>query len=145
MNLISTEEETIITQAMDDLWDTVQSEITIVKAPTVAVTDLSGVYVPGFGETCNPSNFEPISESKTFFCLTVEKHPYKNFSFVSMKVDPEQVVLLKVKQEARDYIRDGRPNLHAIFEGRKYKIPSNEEVAEILSNRYYVFKMEVFM
>lgn len=142
MNLVSTADAALIAQAMTDLWDTVQVPITIVKEPALSVVDLTGVFVPGYGTTSNDTNFTATPESGTFYCLMVEKKPEDLLSAITTKTEPQQIAYVKVQQSARDYIMDGRQNLHAIVGDRKYNIAGEEERAEMLATVYYVFKLE---
>lgn len=143
MNFLSANDNTDILQAFDDLWDTSDTFLTIVKEPQIAVTNLNGSYIPGFGQTSNPNNFVPTPESRTFPCLTKEKAPDNSVDYVTNKQEPKQVISLKVKQDARDYIQDGRRTLYALYQGRKFNILSDEEVAKIGTRVYYIFKLEV--
>jgi hypothetical protein len=143
MNLISAEDDALISQAMDDIWDTFQEDVTIVKEPSMTVSNMAQAFIPGFGLTASEGNLTPVTESRTFPSLSVEKHPDKIMNIITTKEDGIQHVLLKVKLDARDYIRDGRKNLHAIYKGRTYNIVSDEETADIGSKNYYIFRIEV--
>ena len=141
--LISTGQEAEALQALDDLWDTMGEEVTIVKEPTISVIDINASYIPGFNLTSNVNNFIPEPESRTFPCLVDEKKADRNSQAIHTKQDALQFVYLKVQQDARDYIQDGRRNLHAVLNNRKYNIVSDEEVRHMLSRAYYVFKLEI--
>lgn len=143
MNLISPVDSASILTAMDDLWDTVQDEITVVKEPAVTVVNISGSFIPGYGPAANDSNFTPTPESKTFKCLTVEKPPDKLISLITFKLEGKQNTLVKVKQDARDYIEDGRKNLNVVLNNRKFNIVGGPEVVHMLTNAYYIYKLEV--
>ena len=142
MNLISSTDTAYITGALGDLWDTVQGTVTVVKEPIVTVASYSATYVPGFGNTSNEDNFTLTPESGTFNCLTVERRP-DGFIDETSNQEPKQIVYLKVKADARNYIQDGRKNLHVIFDNRKYNIISDEEVAALLTATFYIFKVEL--
>lgn len=142
MNLITGTDITAFTGALGDLWDTVQRTVTVVKEPSVTAVSMSSTYVPGFGTTSNETNFTPTPESGTFYCLTVEKKP-DGFVDETSNQEPKQAVFLKVKADARNYIQDGRTNLHVIFDNRKYNIISEEEVAKLLTATFYIFKVEL--
>ena len=141
MNLISAEDQADMFQALDDIWDTLQEDVVIVKEPT-QVVNLSGNYMPGWGPSGNPENFTNVPEQRTFKCLMVDKQPDSRINIVTEKVESQQFVFLCVKRDARDYILNGRRNLHVLLSGKTYNVNSTEQVAPFLSKEFFIFKLE---
>lgn len=142
MNLASAEDRVDFYSALDDIWDTFQEDVVIVKEPIVSA-NLTGVYMPGWGQTGSPENFTAIPEQRTFKCLMLNKDPNVQISAIQDKIEPTQAVFLCVKRDARDYIRNGRTNLHCLLSGNMYNINSDEKVAPFLDKEFFVFKLDL--
>jgi hypothetical protein len=143
MSLIPSGQNASLEAVADALWDTFQKSLTIVKKALISATNESGGFIPGFGSEVNRGNFTYTPESGTFMALRVLPKPDGTTDFVTTKSLSQEEVLIKVQQEARDYIMDGREIEHAIFAGKTYNFLSQETTAHFLGKTYFYFRLSL--
>lgn len=144
-SLLTAAESAEFVAVLQDLWDTVEETITVVKEPIKSPVDisLSGGFIPGFGASATPSNYTLIPESAQFYCLETTQKPETINGESSNKQIPSNIVYIKVQADAYSYINDGRPNQHIIFKNKTYSILGEEEPSEYLGKVFYIFKLQL--
>lgn len=143
MKLVSDTQAAALQSCILNLFDTVSKTITIVKETQLQPINVNQPYMAGYGPVANPNNYVNQPESKDFQGTLVEKLPDGRLQYVSQQQAPTDTIFLKTQQDARDYIQDGRKNLHAIIQGVRYNIVSDGEVVYFLNQIFYIFKLEM--
>lgn len=141
MSLIPTGQIANLEAAADALWDSFQKPLTVVKKALISATNVSGGFVPGFGAEVNESNFSYTPQSGTFMALRILPKPDGTVDIITEKSSSQEEVLIKVQQEARDYIMDGREIEHVIFNNNFYNLLSGPTTAHFLGKTYYYFRL----
>jgi hypothetical protein len=130
------------TDALDSLWLThVAHEVTIVKEPISTPVSGGGTYVPGYGNQSDPNNFVLTPVSQTFLAIISPMKPDGKMVYINQKLTPSDDIFIKVRADARDYILDGRKNLHAVFNNNTYNIISEDAPAHLLTSEFFVFRI----
>jgi hypothetical protein len=142
-SLVPESEVHFFTEALDSLWLTyIAHEVAIVKEPQqVPVDTPAGSYVPGYGTPSDTSNFTLVPVSQTFLAILSPAKPDAKMSYLNQKLIPSDDIFMKVRADARDYILDGRRNLHVLFNNRAYNILSEDAPAHLLTSEFFVFRI----
>jgi hypothetical protein len=141
MGFIPTGQRVVMQTAMDKLWEDMQKPVTIVKKALLVATNEGTTFVPGYGEASNETNYVSTPQSGVFMCLRVAMRPDGMVLPAMDKTQSTEELLIKVKQDARDYIMDGREIEHAIYAGKIYNINSEDQSNFFLDNQYYYFRL----
>ncbi len=142
MSLIPAAQQTMAEAAAAALWEQFQRPITIVKKPIIIAINEGGSYMPGYGTTAAVGNFNYTPQSGTFNCLRVRKELGGEQDETTQKAVSTEAIIIKVREEARDYILNGETE-HAIYLGKTYNIISQDQISHFLGRTYYYFKLEL--
>ncbi len=145
-SLISTTERANLTGIFNDIFDTFQRPITVYKEPIkVAQTIDSTEFVYGFGD-------EQVSQAYTYVERTgvyaatiryphsIDTNSFTNNKDVNIKI-PEGWVSIKVKEDCRNYINDGKTD-KIIVDAKTYYLDSDERKQAFLDSEFWVFVLK---
>lgn len=142
MGLIPTGQIAVFEAAAESLWEDMQKSVTIVKKATIAAMNTGASFIPGYGPSSNDANYTYTPVSGTFNCLRVTLRPDGIIDSISDKAVSTESLYIKVKQAAHDFISDGE-NEHAVYQGKKYNITSQDQATFFLGRSYFYFKLEL--
>ena len=144
-SLISDTEKANLTGIFGDIFDTFKREITVHKEPQKVISDVNVNFVFGYGNASQKQNVTYIPKSKSF-SATVSYHitatEAGNYVADIGSYTHGNIVRMKVQQEARDYIMNGKTE-KIEFDNRYFNVISTDIVSMFLTVRYYVFFLEV--
>ena len=138
-SLISANERTVLTGIFDDIFDTFQRSITIFKEPKKVIQQINLDGVFGYGEYSLPANYEYIPVTGSFpavirYASDAEYHSVDEFT----SNIPFGHASVKVKQNARDYIKMGKTE-KITFDEKTFELASSDKVQRFLDSEYYIF------
>ena len=138
-SLISTNERTVLTGIFDDIFDTFQRSVTIYKESKKAIEQINLDGVFGYGEYSMPANYEyiPVSSSFPAVIRYANDAEYKEVDEVTSNI-PFGHATMKVKQDARNYIKDGKTE-KITFDDKTFELASSDKVQRFLDSEYYIF------
>jgi hypothetical protein len=126
-----------------DIFDTFQKAIKIHKeAIRKIVTVNSDSTLPGYNESSDITNYELTPVSKDFYALV--NYNRRQETGVADEVGiviPEGQVMIKVQQEARDYIMNGKTE-RIEFDGKSFNLISRDSVRDYFGMKIYIFVLE---
>jgi hypothetical protein len=145
-SLLNETEKNNLTPLIEDLFDTFARDIIIHKEPKKIIKNINTNSLVGYNESANLENYEYIPESRTFKA----KIKYENQQDLSSLTHlgglknflSQGVVKIKVRQDARDYILDGRKTEKIVFDNKTFNIISDESVKRFFNTVYYVFYLQ---
>jgi hypothetical protein len=99
--------------------------------------NLDGVF--GYGEYSMPANYEyiPVSSSFPAVIRYANDAEYKEVDEVTSNI-PFGHATMKVKQDARNYIKDGKTE-KITFDDKTFELASSDKVQRFLDSEYYIF------
>jgi hypothetical protein len=127
----------------DDFFTYFSRPFTVHKDPVRVIEQVQNAPIYGYGQSSDPVNFTYIPVNAVF-----SGRIYYNNS-----IDPDAVnsdlklvfakgdVTLKVKQDARDYIANGK-TMKIEFDGKTWNVITEDIVKKYLNNIYYVYGLE---
>ena len=138
-SLISTNERTVLTGIFDDIFDTFQRSVTIYKESKKVIEQINLDGVFGYGEYSMPANYEyiPVSSSFPAVIRYANDAEYKEVDEVTSNI-PFGHATMKVKQDARNYIKDGKTE-KITFDDKTFELASSDKVQRFLDSEYYIF------
>jgi len=126
-----------------NIFDTFKKTITIHKEPIrQVVSKNSESTLPGYNEGSNTSNYKLVPVNKAFDALV--RYGLKQEKSVADDIGvqvPEGQVTIKVKQDARDYIVNGKTESFE-FDGKRFNLVSTDAVRDYFGLKIYVFILE---
>ncbi len=119
------------------------SYVSVVKQPLQVINNPNSDLLAGYGQdNQNISDINYIPETGIFPCVTIYPRNMNLDKFASMKfqIDLNQV-LIKVKEEGRDFILNGTKTERVYVDNIPY-IPQNTPVIQnFFGLKYYYFKL----
>jgi len=141
--LLSTSDKANFQTSYLDIFETFKKEIKIHKEPIKQViTANSEATLPGYNEGSNPTNYKLIPEFKTFYAMV--RYGMKQETSVTDEVGlvvPEGQVIIKIQQEGRDYIVNGKTE-RIEFDGKSFNLVSKDAIRDYFGLKIYVFVLE---
>ena len=142
-DLLSTTDKAFFATVMGDIFDTFKREIVVHKEPQKVVSNVNVDGYHGYGESSNTQNVTYIPVSKSFFAMISYKDDQKSDSDVDTGIEfSKGRVRIKVEQEARDYMVNGKTEKVDI-DGKSFKLVTDDSLKNYFGTKYYVFFLEV--
>ena len=141
-DLLSNTDKVSFQNSVLDLFETFSREIIIHKEPQKKITAVDANLLPGYNSADNRANVTYVPKSKTFNAIISynRKQGTESESFAGINI-PQGEVAIKVKQEARDYINDGRTE-KIIIDEKSFKVASTDAVKDYFGMKMYIFFLE---
>jgi hypothetical protein len=146
MSLLSSTEIEYLTGEFYKHFDTFATDlsrnITIYKEPKKVITLTTGINYPGYGNTQNATNITYVVQSGVYPALILynRNQDQKNL-YEANVVIPKGQVQIKVKEDAKNYIKLGKTE-SIIVDGNTYNTITDEAVQNYLGLTYYYFTLE---
>jgi hypothetical protein len=141
--LLSTTDKANFQASYLDIFETFKKEIVVHKEPIKKVDKTnSESTLPGYNESSNITNYTFIPVSQAFYALI--RYNAKQETRVADEVGvqiPEGQVVIKVKQDARDYIMNGKTE-KITFDGKSFNLITRDAVRDYFGMKIYVFSLE---
>ena len=144
-SLISDAEKANLTGIFGDVFDTFKRDITVHKEPTKVVTDVNINQIFGYGGDSQKSNISYIHNSKDFeatISYTISAGEVGDYITDVGAYAHGNLVKIKVQQEARDYIMNGKTE-KVEFDNRYFNVVSKDIVSMFLDVKYFVFYLKL--
>jgi hypothetical protein len=143
MSFIDSTTAASFSQAYDDFFTYFCRPFVVHKEPIKIVEQVQSAPMYGYGSSSDPVNYTYILVNATF-----SGRIYYNNARDTDAVDSDLKlvfargdVTLKVKQDARDYIANGK-TIKVEFDGKTWNIITEDVVKKYLNNTYYVYGLE---
>jgi hypothetical protein len=142
MSLISSSEITSLTGTFAQHFDLFSRNITIFKEPKKSFSNTSQQGMAGYGNKSIPNNitYTPVSGVYPAIVLDDLEQNESVFPETSQKIE-EGVTVIKVKQDARDFILNGKTESVNV-DGRTFNVKTNFSVQNYLGLQYYYFGLK---
>ena len=142
-SLLSSLEISGITGIFEDIFDTFKRTIVIHKEPVKTISQINTENLFGYGDSSNTVNYTYAPQSGSYFAKIsyVEKSsedPYVRD--LATRID-SNVVRIKVKTDARDYIKKGKTE-KITFDDKTFQIAGNEIVKNFLGSEFYIYYLK---
>ena len=130
------------TSAYNDFFDYFKREVIVYKTPKKTIADVSLSFLYGYGTDSNGDNytFTPVSGIFSGLAIYGANVNDSDLSQADIRL-PDNVLRLKVTQEAKDYINNG-VNESIEIDSKKYFIKSSDTQEHFLTNNYFVYILE---
>tara|TARA_Y100000310_G_C20115043_1_gene548890 strand:+ start:113 stop:562 length:450 start_codon:yes stop_codon:yes gene_type:complete len=144
-DLLSSTDKQFFVNVLGDIFDTFKREIVVHKEPKKKIINPAIELFAGYAESSRPDNIEYVHESKTFSALisyadSLSQQQNKSISEINSRIQ-KGTVRIKVTQEARDYIINGRTE-NVEVDGKKFNVITFDAVKYFFGLRWYVFYLE---
>ena len=143
MSFISEEVAAEFSKSYDDFFNHFSRPFIVHKEPVKVMQQLESAPLYGYGSNSDPVNYTYIPVSATF-----SGRIYYNNARDTDAVDSDLKlvfargdVTLKVKQDAKDYISNGK-TIKVEFDDKTWNIITEDIVKKYLNNTYYVYGLE---
>jgi hypothetical protein len=138
-SLISSTEKAVLTGIFSDIFDTFERSITVYKEPKKVIQQINLDGVFGYGEYSMPANYEYIPVMGEFPAVIryANDAEYKEVDDVTSNI-PFGHATIKVKQDAREYIKTGKTE-KITFDGKTFELASSDKVQRFLDSEHYIF------
>jgi hypothetical protein len=142
-SLLSSLEISGITGIFEDIFDTFKRNIVIHKEPVKTISQINTENLFGYGDASNTVNYTYAPQSGTYFAKIsyVEKtsdDPYVRE--LTSRIDND-LVRIKVKEDARDYISKGKTE-KITFDDKTFQIAGNEIVKNFLGSEFFIYYLK---
>ncbi len=143
-SLVSTSEIAFRTGALNDLFDTVKRSIIIFKEPIQTINTSSNVLF-GYEETSASDSVTFTPVSGTYYAQILYPRVSRNNS--ARTIDNKIILnpnstYIKVKRDARDYIKNGTKTEALSFDDALWNIEGSEQVQNYLGLQFYYFEVK---
>ena len=148
-DLLSISERAEYSGALVDLFDTLKigaggtiRYITVNKRPIQVFANANAAYLPGYGNAAQDANFTYQAVSQDF-----EANIFYKGDAIDQAIQEAKLAIfdgdvkIKVKQDARDYIKNGHTE-SIIVDGRTYNNISQERVQNFFGAVFYYFTLK---
>ena len=143
MSFIDSTTAASFSQAYDDFFTYFCRPFVVHKEPIKIVEQIQSAPMYGYGSSSDPVNYTYIPVNATY----TGRIFYNNSRDVdAVNSDLKLVfargdVTLKVKQDARDYIANGK-TIKIEFDGKTWNVITEDVIKKYLNNTYYVYGLE---
>mgnify|MGYP000116674035 CR=1 FL=1 len=138
-SLISSTEKAVLTGIFNDIFDTFKRQVTVYKEPKKIIQeiDLDGVF--GYGEYSQVANYEYIPVTGVYDAVIkyANDAEYKEVDDVTSNI-PFGHAVIKVKENARDFIKNGKTE-KITFDEKTFELASSDKVQRFLDSEYFIF------
>jgi hypothetical protein len=117
---------------------------TFFKEPIKQISTISSSPVYGYGESSNLTNISYIPVTG-IFPVTVSIFSPQSQMLEDIKIIQSTTnIKIKVEEEAKNFIEDGRKNEKVELEGKSYNFISDDaEIQNFQGLFYYIYKLEI--
>jgi hypothetical protein len=138
-SLISTTERDVLTGIFADIFDTFQRSLVIYKEPKKVIQQINLDGVFGYGEYSQAANYEYVPVTGVFPAVIryANDAEFKEVDDFTSNI-PFGHATVKVKQNARDYIKGGKTE-KITFDDKTFELASSDKVQRFLDSEYYIF------
>ena len=141
-NLLSESEITNITGAFGDVFDTFKVKLVVFKEPKKVVSDVSTSFLFGYGEESEETNYSFASVSGIYSGIVMRRPQKTDAVIEEANIDwPHNKVLIKVEEDARNYINRGKTE-KILIDDKDFNIVSRDKLVRFLTKKYYIFELE---
>ena len=141
-NLLSESEITNITGAFGDVFDTFKVKLVVFKEPKKVVSDVSTSFLFGYGEESEETNYSFASVSGIYSGIVMRRPQKTDAVIEEANIDwPHNKVLIKVEEDARNYINRGKTE-KILIDDKDFNIVSSDKLVRFLTKKYYIFELE---
>ena len=143
MSFISSTIATSFSKDYDDFFVYFSRPFVVHKEPIKVLESVQSPTMYGYGSSSDPVNYTYIPVNSTFNGRIF----YNNSKDVDAVNNDLKLVFargdvtLKVKQDAKDYIANGK-TIKLEFDGKTWNIITDDIVKKYLNNTYYVYGLE---
>ncbi len=141
-SLISTGEKATLTGIFNDIFDTFKRDIVVYKEPVKTVASINESNLFGYGDASNQVNYTYAAQSGTYQAIIryadqQQQDYYSDLNGAIAKGDAR----IKVKQECRDFIENGRTE-KIEFDGKSWNVVTSDSVRRFLDSEFFVYHLE---
>ena len=138
-SLISSTEKSVLTGIFGDIFDTFQRSITVYKEPKKVIEEINLDGVFGYGESSQAANYTYVPVTGVYPAVVryANDAEYKEVDDVTSNI-PFGHATIKVKSDARDYIKNGKTE-KITFDDKTFELASSDKVQRFLDSEYYIF------
>jgi len=138
-SLISSTEKNVLTGIFGDIFDTFERSITIYKEPKKIIQEINLDGVFGYGEYSQAANYTYVSVSEAHPAVIryANDAEHKEVDDITSNI-PFGHATIKVKENARDYIKNGKTE-KITFDDKTFELASSDKVQRFLDSEYFVF------
>ena len=138
-SLISTTEKNVLTGIFNDIFDTFQRSVVVYKEPKKDIEEINLDGVFGYGEYSQAANYQYMPVTGVFPAVIryANDAEYKEVDDVTSNI-PFGHATIKVKEDARDYIKNGKTE-KITFDDKTFELASSDKVQRFLDSEYFVF------
>ena len=130
------------TSAYDDFFDYFKKEVVVYKTPKKTVADVNLSFLYGYGTDSNGDNYNFTPVSGVFSGLVVYGANVNDQDLFQADIRlPDNNLRLKVTEEAKNYINNGK-NEALEIDDEKYFIKSSDTKEIFLTNNYFIYILE---
>ena len=142
-NLFKDTDLSSFTDILEDHFDTFKRQITVYKEPKKVIT--SGPFdsvLAGYDETSDTKDISYVTVSSTFDAL-INYQNKQDLPYMTeiTSIISKGIVKIKVKGEARDYIRQGKTE-RIVIDSNSFNVISDDKLQNFLGLNYYIFFLE---
>jgi hypothetical protein len=145
-SLLTSNQITVFTGIFADHFSTFSREgarqITVHKEPLKTLNVSTPLPVYGY-ESSNETSYSytPVYSSFPAIIVYTPVQQTKELEELKNSINKGEV-RIKVEQDCRDYIEDGRKTERVEFDGKSYNMISSDGVQNFLGLIYYIYKLE---
>ena len=141
-SLVSSTEISSFTGDFQDLFDTFKRVIRVHKTPKRIIKQINTDFLHGYGEPADQVNYTYTPVSQDFDCMVLykDRQDAGEISETNLTYFAGDV-RIKVDQDTRDYIKDGKTEKIAI-DGKDFQLMTEESVKYFFGIRLYVFHLQ---
>ena len=143
---VTNSQVSVLTAAYDKHWDTFKKQIIVVKEPTKTEVTVNTTSSPifGYGEASQPvSSFTYTSVTGAYDAqVTVNLNQQTEMLEEAKNLIGHGKIRIKIKQDARDFIEDGRKTEQITYNGQSYNILTFDAVQNFFGLKFYIYNLE---
>jgi len=142
-SLVSQDEINVFTGDFRNLFDTFKRTITIHKAAKKILKNINTDFLYGYGNPAEQANYEYVHVYKDFDCMV----SYKDHQDSDELSEVSEIryfagdVRIKMDEDAKDYIKDGKTE-KVVIDGKDFQLMTEESVKYFFGIKLYVFHLQ---
>ena len=141
-NLLSSSEISNITGAFGDVIDTFKVKMVIFKEPKKVVSDVNTSFLFGYAEESKETNYSYSAVSGIYSGIVMRRPQVSDAVIEEANIDfPHNKVLIKVEEDARNYINRGKTE-KILIDDKNFNVVSSDKLVRFLTKKYYIFELE---
>ena len=141
-DLLSSQDKAFFQSSLLDLFDTFARDMIVHKEPIKIIQSSDVNLLPGYGESSSPSNIKYDPVNQTFKAMiSYKKNQATEANTDIGMITPGGEVKIKVQQDARDYIMNGKTERFE-FDGKSFNLISRDAVQDYWGMQLFIFYLE---